>query len=76
MDELGQGESEFGLIHGDLLLKNILFHEGEVRRSILNIAAGATTSMTSVLYSGNSNLYLITKNSKQHCGKAIAAFAH
>jgi Ser/Thr protein kinase RdoA (MazF antagonist) len=31
MDELGTGESEFGLIHGDLLLKNILFHEGEVR---------------------------------------------
>jgi Ser/Thr protein kinase RdoA (MazF antagonist) len=31
MDELGQGESEFGLIHGDLLLKNILFHKGEVR---------------------------------------------
>jgi Ser/Thr protein kinase RdoA (MazF antagonist) len=31
MDELGQGEDEFGLIHGDLLLKNILFHEGEVR---------------------------------------------
>jgi Ser/Thr protein kinase RdoA (MazF antagonist) len=31
MDELGQGEGEFGLIHGDLLLKNILFHEGEVR---------------------------------------------
>lgn len=31
MDELGQGENEFGLIHGDLLLKNILFHEGEVR---------------------------------------------
>jgi Ser/Thr protein kinase RdoA (MazF antagonist) len=31
MDELGQGESEFGLIHGDLLLKNILFHEGDVR---------------------------------------------
>jgi Ser/Thr protein kinase RdoA (MazF antagonist) len=31
MDELGQGENEFGLIHGDFLLKNILFHEGEVR---------------------------------------------
>jgi Ser/Thr protein kinase RdoA (MazF antagonist) len=31
MDELGTGESEFGLIHGDLLLQNILFHEGEVR---------------------------------------------
>lgn len=31
MDELGQCEAEFGLIHGDLLLKNILFHEGEVR---------------------------------------------
>lgn len=31
MDELGQSEDEFGLIHGDLLLKNILFHEGEVR---------------------------------------------
>lgn len=31
MDELGQGENEFGLIHGDLLLKNILFYEGEVR---------------------------------------------
>jgi Ser/Thr protein kinase RdoA (MazF antagonist) len=31
MDKLGQGESEFGLIHGDFLLKNILFHEGEVR---------------------------------------------
>lgn len=31
MDELGQDDSEFGLIHGDLLLKNILFHEGEVR---------------------------------------------
>ena len=30
MDELGTGESEFGLIHGDLLLKNILFHEAEV----------------------------------------------
>jgi Ser/Thr protein kinase RdoA (MazF antagonist) len=31
MDELGTGENEFGLIHGDLLLQNILFHEGEVR---------------------------------------------
>jgi Ser/Thr protein kinase RdoA (MazF antagonist) len=31
MDELGTGETEFGLIHGDLLLQNILFYEGEVR---------------------------------------------
>lgn len=31
MNELGTSENEFGLIHGDLLLKNILFHEGEVR---------------------------------------------
>lgn len=31
MDKLGTSDSEFGLIHGDLLLKNILFHEGEVR---------------------------------------------
>lgn len=31
MDELGTGDNEFGLIHGDLLLQNILFHEGEVR---------------------------------------------
>jgi len=30
MDELGRDESEFGLIHGDLLLKNVLFHAGEV----------------------------------------------
>ena len=31
MDEFGQNDAEFGLIHGDLLLKNILFHENEVR---------------------------------------------
>ncbi|MDQ7027810.1 MAG: phosphotransferase [Anaerolineae bacterium] len=31
MDELGASDSEFGLIHGDFLLKNILFHEGDVR---------------------------------------------
>ena len=31
MDELGQSDDEYGLIHGDLLLKNILFYEGEVR---------------------------------------------
>jgi len=31
MDEIGQGEDGFGLIHGDFLLKNILFHENEVR---------------------------------------------
>ena len=31
MDELGTVDNEFGLIHGDLLLKNILFHEGDVR---------------------------------------------
>ena len=31
MDELGVSDTEFGLIHGDLLLQNILFHEGEVR---------------------------------------------
>lgn len=31
MQELGQSPQEFGLIHGDLLLKNVLFHEGEVR---------------------------------------------
>jgi Ser/Thr protein kinase RdoA (MazF antagonist) len=31
MDELRQDENGFGLIHGDWILKNILFHEGEVR---------------------------------------------
>ena len=31
MDELGKNDVEYGLIHGDLLLKNILFHENEVR---------------------------------------------
>lgn len=31
MDELGKGTDEYGLIHGDFLLHNILFHEGQVR---------------------------------------------
>lgn len=31
MDELGQSKDVFGLIHADLLLKNILFYEGEAR---------------------------------------------
>ena len=31
MNEIGQSEDEFGLIHGDFLLKNILFHNNEVR---------------------------------------------
>src|SRR5690606_19497410 len=31
MDTLGQAKDEFGLIHGDFLLKNILFHNNEVR---------------------------------------------
>lgn len=31
MDEFGKNDAEYGLIHGDLLLKNILFHENEVR---------------------------------------------
>jgi Ser/Thr protein kinase RdoA (MazF antagonist) len=31
MDKLGQDKDEFGLIHGDFLLKNLLFHEEEVR---------------------------------------------
>lgn len=31
MDELGRNNDEFGLIHGDFLLKNILFHNKEVR---------------------------------------------
>lgn len=30
MKELGQGEEEFGIIHGDCLLKNILFHNKTV----------------------------------------------
>lgn len=30
MDKLGKSKDEFGLIHGDLLLKNILFHHGKV----------------------------------------------
>lgn len=30
MDELGQSDNEFGMIHGDFLLKNILFHENNV----------------------------------------------
>ncbi len=30
MEELGQGEEEFGIIHGDFLLKNILFHNKTV----------------------------------------------
>ncbi|MEM9952615.1 MAG: phosphotransferase [Chloroflexota bacterium] len=30
MDELRQGDNEFGLIHGDLLLKNILFHNDDI----------------------------------------------
>ncbi|QPC84902.1 phosphotransferase [Phototrophicus methaneseepsis] len=31
MTELGKSRSEYGLIHGDLLSKNILFHEGNLR---------------------------------------------
>ncbi|MCA9912607.1 MAG: phosphotransferase, partial [Anaerolineae bacterium] len=31
MQNLGRGEEEFGIIHADLLLHNILFHEGEAR---------------------------------------------
>lgn len=30
MDELGETDSEYGIIHGDFLLKNILFHEGDI----------------------------------------------
>lgn len=31
MDEIGTGPDEYGLIHGDFLLHNILFHQGAVR---------------------------------------------
>lgn len=31
MEELGQGSEEFGLIHGDFLLKNILLHQDQIR---------------------------------------------
>lgn len=30
MDKLGKAKIQFGMIHGDLLTKNILFHEGDV----------------------------------------------
>lgn len=31
MNEIGQDAADFGLIHGDMLSKNILFHEGDIR---------------------------------------------
>lgn len=31
MNEIGQDQADFGLVHGDMLSKNILFHEGDVR---------------------------------------------
>lgn len=31
MNEIGKNRADFGLIHGDMLSKNILFHQGDVR---------------------------------------------